>query len=238
MIYPLSVLVAGPEEVTIGGVEYLAPKLRVRDVGTVERWLRKVAPDPVDDPRTSADDWPPRMGSPAGKRLLATTEGLARVLHASLGQRDATLTVEDCRGLVGKMDDVEVAEFLIAVFPVPAPDPGPSGNARPMDWHAHIRWLIDRHKWTMDYCLDMAIDQFLAAFEGPESGRGGPGKRRWDIPLDPRNAGAQVDALMEEYRAKGTLKGAVARANVERLVEEYEANGKGGGGDVGGVGAN
>jgi hypothetical protein len=162
----LAVIAAEPGEVTIDGVDHLAPKIRVRDVGYLEAWFESVVPKPTGDDFRGHMEWPPLLGSDVSARLLNTNEGLARVVHASLRQIQPALAVADARKLAGTMTEIEAASFFLAVWPS-IRSKKPATGHKPMDWHRAIKWVAKEYHFTPGECLDMPLDQFFALFEDP-----------------------------------------------------------------------
>lgn len=206
----LAIMIADPEIVMIGGEPQVAPKLRVVDIGRLERWFAWVAGQSDNDstsistndstgiganPATPSlptphqfHDQAPRFGSEAASRLLNSGEGFARLVLASLGQRIADLTIVGAREIARSMDEVEQARFIVAIYPKPPKvRPNQSKSDKPMDFHGAILWLMERYQGTVpaDY-FDMPLDQFFSLFEDPaQADEDGSGRvrRRYDYPI-------------------------------------------------------
>lgn len=193
----LSTFAAAPRQVTIGGVAYVAPRLRLRDVASLEAWFESVAIEA--NPGVAPEEiegWPPTLGSEIGGRLLGTPDGLAMLLLLTIG-RGGELSDDGALALAVAMTRAEEAAFVRAIFPEPREGGSdPDRPRRPMDWHGAILDLIKVHHYTPDDSLDMAMDQFFGMFESPSRGRP---PRNWKIPIrDPEH----MARLWREHEAK------------------------------------
>lgn len=157
-------LTADPVDLTIGGVSYRVAKLRVRDIGYLERWMAEVVAAAEGRPITPENR--PTMASRVGLLLLDSGEGTARIVHASLRQTIPDYSIQDARDLVNSISRDEAESIVAAAFPEPDdadadPEPPRPRDPNGMNWHAGILMLAEKYKWTDEHILDMPLDRFF-----------------------------------------------------------------------------
>jgi predicted Zn-dependent peptidase len=132
-----------PVSLVLAGKEYLVYKLRPRDLGELEAWLKSVTPDPrlevvkliKDVPEEvgkhmwdtacaeARENWPPRFDTADGERLLSTPEGEARIVFQILKRGLPGLTLEQARDLAEALSAEDVAALTRAAGPGDPGDP-------------------------------------------------------------------------------------------------------------------
>ena len=132
-----------PISLVLAGKEYLVYKLRPRDLGELEAWMKSVTPDPrlevarllKDVPEEvgkhmwdsacaeARDNWPPRFDTMEGQRLLSTAEGEARIVHQILKRGLAGFTLEAARDLAEQLSAEDIAALMRAAGPGEPGDP-------------------------------------------------------------------------------------------------------------------
>jgi hypothetical protein len=152
----LASIAAEPGAITLGGREYRPGKIRPRDIAYLEAWFREVTPDPRVAARAAmeglpaevqkhiwdracdeARSWPPRLTSEAGRLLILSDGGLARLVHTTIRQTFPAFTLDEAAALSERMAIGDVERFFAIVFPAssasgagadgPKADPAPAG---------------------------------------------------------------------------------------------------------------
>src|SRR4051794_4352158 len=90
-----------PRILVLDGTAYRARTLTLGQLGEVLAWLEDRLPHDDDDKNNRAG--PPLFSSEASKLALATTDGLAVILHLSLLSCQPSLTRDQARSLAATM---------------------------------------------------------------------------------------------------------------------------------------
>lgn len=147
-----------PRTLVLGGVSYRARALTLGQIGEVLAWLEgRLPPDPErDDPTLFSGE--------SSRIALATTEGLAVVLHLSLLSCHPSLTRDDAKVLAAAMDaNDEMSLLAIAFRRLPSP---PAGNDRPAKDLAEVNWgeifedLTGHRADAYEGAASLSLDQF------------------------------------------------------------------------------
>lgn len=137
--------------ITLGDQEFNLTPLSIKDIETIDNWLRKKvirsaaeASSEVDDPALSARIMDSAMSkaasismlTPSGMSSLMTPLGIAKIFHVSLIKEHPDLTLEDIASLVSKPGAMDSAfqEFQAANDMGAASgtdEPGPAGDHSP-----------------------------------------------------------------------------------------------------------
>src|SRR4051794_34203799 len=120
-----------PRALSIGGATYRARALTLGQLGELLAWL---------EDRINGGARPVPLASDSARLALATTDGLAMLLHLSLLSCHPTLTRDRAAALVGDLDADGEARLLAIAFRrrpgyVP-PDDGAGKDLAGSDWGA------------------------------------------------------------------------------------------------------
>lgn len=121
-----------PRELSLGGQTYRARTLSIGDFGEILAWLEDRLP--VDPERSG----PVLFSSEAAQLALATTEGLALVLHLACLPCHPSMSRDDARRLAARMDEGETDRLRSIAYrrrPSYRNDAGEPGSDL-----AQIRW--------------------------------------------------------------------------------------------------
>jgi hypothetical protein len=158
-----------PRALSIGGATYRARALTLGQLGELLAWL---------EDRINGGARPVPLASDSARLALATTDGLAVLLHLSLLSCQPTLTRDRAAALVGDLDAEGEARLLAIAFRrrpgyVP-PDAGVGKDLAESDWGAIWEGVsghrADRYEAVGQLTLDQ-LENHVArgALEGSES---------------------------------------------------------------------
>jgi hypothetical protein len=179
-----------PRALSIGGATYRARALTLWQLGELLAWL---------EDRISGGARPVPLSSDSARLALATTDGLAVLLHLSLVSCHPRLTRDRARAMVGDLDAEAEARLLAIAFRrrpgYTPPEDGDGKDLAESDWGAIWEGLsghrADRYEAVGQLTLDQ-LDNYFARgeLEGLE-----------------RLAPAEVQAMWEAARAAETPDG-------------------------------
>lgn len=185
----LPTITNAPRELVLGGAVYRARAITLADLGEVLAWLDDHVPADRDDPTPG----PLRLSAEASRLALATTEGLAVVLHLALLPCHPALTRAQARTLASALTREEAARLMAIAFRRrPAYARGDRGAAgRDV---ADIRWgevveVLARHRgWVYPEVLRLTLDQYdnhvaRGELPGPDDLDLAEVQRMWDAAM-------------------------------------------------------
>ena len=154
----LCYLTNAPRELSLGGVVFRARSLTLGDLGELLAWLEDRLP-PEDD------GTPLRFGSEAARLALASTDGLAVVLHLALLSCQPYLTRGDCRALAAGMGEDEVARLHAIAFrrrPNYSRDESgpPAKDLAEVAWGETFEALTQHRAWVYPEVARLTLDQY------------------------------------------------------------------------------
>jgi hypothetical protein len=147
-----------PRTLVLGGVSYRARALTLGQIGEVLAWLEGRLPP------GSERDGPTLFSGESSRIALATTEGLAVLLHLSLLSCHPSLTRDDAKALAAAMDENDEIRLLAIAFrrhPCP-----PAENDRPAKDLAEVNWgeifadLTGHRADAYEGAASLSLDQF------------------------------------------------------------------------------
>lgn len=148
-----------PRELSLGGQTYRVRTLCIGDFGEILAWLEDRLP--VDPERRG----PVLFSSEAAQLALATTEGLAVVLHLACLPCHPGMTRDDARRLTASMTEAET-DRLRSIAYRRRPKYGSGGEGAPLSDLAEIRWgevfyALSGHDATRyDDVARLTLDQY------------------------------------------------------------------------------
>jgi hypothetical protein len=155
-----------PRELPLDGATYRARTLTLNQLGELLAWLEARA----------GGDAPPPFASEAAQVALATTEGLAVVLHLSLSSCHPGLTRDAARSLAATLNPAGADRlFAVAFRRRPnrkAPAPGRGKDLTEVDWGMIWEALSQHEAAAYAGCGDVTLDQMenhLQKGESPDS---------------------------------------------------------------------
>jgi hypothetical protein len=178
-----------PRELSLAGALFRARTLTLADLGEVLAWLEDhLPPDPE-------RDGPPLFSSEASRVALASTEGLAVVLHLSLLSCHPDLTRDEARALAAGMTPEDEARLMSIAFrrrpSYAKPGEGPPAkDLAEVQWGLVVEALTQHRGWLYPEVARLTLDQYdnhaaKGELAGPDT-------------LDPRD----VQRMWEEAVAK------------------------------------
>jgi hypothetical protein len=171
-----------PRTLVLGDSTYRCRTLTLGQIGEVLAWLRD---------RTAGDVL---FSSEASRIALATTEGLAVLLHLSCEHHQPGMTRDEARALAGSMDADDEARLIAIAFrrapskPASDDDP-PSKDLASINWGEMFEWMSGHKPEAYAAVAGLTLDQFDCFAHKGEA---------WDADqLDPR----EVQRMWEEAQA-------------------------------------
>lgn len=154
-------IVNAPRELSLGGVTYRARALTLADLGEILAWLEDRLPP---DPETERAG-PPLFSGDASRLALASTEGLAVVLHLALLPCQPRMTRDDARRLAAGMTPEDQARLLAIAFRRrPSYDPPgegpPAKDLAEIDWGPIVEALTQHRAWAYPEVARLTLDQY------------------------------------------------------------------------------
>jgi|GEM_PF-3222266 len=182
-----------PRVIALDGTSYRARALTLGQLGEVLAWLDDQLPDRPDR------EGPPRLSDEASRIALATTEGLAVILHLALLSCQPELTRDQARSLAPLLTVEDEARLLSIAFRVPSierggnpEDPPPSSkDLAEVSWGALFERLVEQGILGYEQVAQLTLDQLENRLSrgAPADAKAEPG-----VPLSL----AEVQALWEK----------------------------------------
>lgn len=135
-----------PRTISLDGVDYKVPRLRPRDLGAMQQFVKERVPNPKVEARRlmeglpdavaihiwdqaveEARDWPPPLGSPQATAILMSAEGQAMFLHLLLSRTTADFTEEKARELAERISVGDMERLIDLSRPGEPGDPKAAG---------------------------------------------------------------------------------------------------------------
>ncbi len=154
-------IVNAPRELTLAGQTFRARTLTLADLGEVLAWLEdRIPPDPEGE-----RDGPPLFSAETSRLALASTEGLAVVLHLSLAVCQPALTRDDARRLAAGMTTEDEGRLMAIAFRrrrsyEPEDDGAPAKDLAEVNWGGMIEALAQHRGWVYDEVGRLTLDQY------------------------------------------------------------------------------
>lgn len=180
-----------PRELTIAGQTLRACALTLADLGEVLAWLEdRLPPDPEGE-----RDGPPLFSDPTSRVALASTEGLAVVLHLALLSCQPALTRDEARRLAAGMTSEDETRLMAIAFRrrpnYDPPDEGaPAKDLAEIAWGPIVEALAQNRGWVYPEVARLTLDQY--------DNHVARGELRGPDDLDPRD----VQRMWEEAMAQ------------------------------------
>jgi hypothetical protein len=178
-----------PRELPLGGAVFRARALTLADLGEVLAWLEARLPPDL------TRDGPPLFLAEASRLALATTEGLAVVLHLSLLSCQPSLTRGDARRLAAAMTPEGESRLWAIAFRrrtrhEPRGEGAPATDLAEAPWGEIVEALTRRRAWAYPLVGRLTLDQYdNHAARGATRGRDdlGPAdvQRMWEAAMAP-----------------------------------------------------
>lgn len=154
-------VVNAPRELVLSGVVYRARALTLADLGEVLAWLEDhLPPDPE-----GGRDGPPLFSAATSRLALATTEGLAVVLHLALLPCQPAMSRDEARRLAAAMTAADETR-LLAIALRRRPSYGSAEDGPPAKDLARIGWgevfaaLTQDRAWAYAGVSRLSLDQY------------------------------------------------------------------------------
>jgi hypothetical protein len=125
-----------PRTFTFEGVDFKVHKLRPRDIGEIEAWMKDKVPNPKgealifmkgqsdavamhiwDEACKEAAEWPPQFENDSGQALLLTAEGGARLVWVILRRGTPSLTLDQATEIADHMSVEDLNRLATLAMP-------------------------------------------------------------------------------------------------------------------------
>ncbi|WP_406699226.1 hypothetical protein V5E97_10150 [Singulisphaera sp. Ch08] len=147
-----------PRVIVLDGASYRARTLTLAQIGEVLAWLEDRLP------RDDARDGPPLFSGEASRLALATTEGLAVILHLSLLSCHPTLTRDRARTLAATMTVEDESRLLSTAFRrglvLERTGNRPPKDLTEVNWGEIFESLTDHRADAYERVAAITLDQF------------------------------------------------------------------------------
>lgn len=184
-----------PREFPLAGRTLRARTLTLADLGEVLAWLEdRLPPDPGCE-----RDGPPLFSAETSRLALASTEGLAVVLHLALLPCQPALTRDDARRLAADMTPEDESRLMAIAFRR-RPNYDPPGEGAPAKDLAEINWgeifaaLTQNRAWLYPEVARLTLDQY--------DNHVARGELRGRDDIDPKDVQAMWEAVMKVDQEK------------------------------------
>ncbi len=120
----------------LAGCDFRVGKISPRDLGDLQAWLKREAPDPREkvaelmrgqadavalemwrQASAAAEAWPPPLDSPQGRSLLLSPEGMSQLLWIALRRHTPGFSLDAARELADRITPEEFLDVQRAVSP-------------------------------------------------------------------------------------------------------------------------
>ena len=181
-------IINAPREFPLGGVVFRARALTLADLGEVLAWLEDRVP-------RGEDDGPTLLSGDAARVALASTEGLAVVLHLSLLACQPAMTRMEARALAAGMTEDDEHRLKAIAFRR-RPNYDPPGEGQPAKDLAEIAWgpiveaLAQHRGWVYPEVARLTLDQYdnhvaKGELAGPDDLKLSDVQRMWEEAMKP-----------------------------------------------------
>ena len=139
----LATVTAAPKTFRLDGADYAVPKLRPREMGEIQAWIKSRFPDPRVEARLAIQDckfeslahkiweaaeaqakeWPPKFGSSRVEAELATADGFGFMVWILLRRTVPGLDQARARELADRLEAAEFKQLLTLAMPEGLDDP-------------------------------------------------------------------------------------------------------------------
>jgi len=177
-----------PRELPLGGAIFRARALTLADLGEVLAWLDDRIP-------RGDDDGPTLLSGETARVALASTEGLAVVLHLALLSCQPSMTRGEARALAAEMTEDEERRLKAIAFRR-RPNYDPPGEGKPGKDLAEIQWggiieaLAQGRAWVYQEACRLTLDQYdnrvkKGEWDEPDDLKPSDVQRMWEEAMKP-----------------------------------------------------